>query len=123
MLHKAIVALVMISSNAYVFLSGVLISLATNLFVTISIDQTAFSQQWAYYLSAILFILAGALCMYISAKVGDVQKYLLQRGIMSPEQKLSFFDDTVKSKKRMWHFRYIVLLILLIVGFASLALG
>lgn len=67
--NKICLYLLHINNNVYTFLSGIAISLATNIFTTICIDEYEFIAQWNLYLSTICFALISAVLLYLASAV------------------------------------------------------
>jgi len=104
---KACIPLLQINSNFYAFISGILVSLSTNIFTS---------------LSTILFIIAGALCMVISSKVVNFQSYIFSRQITDIKEKIEIISDATKSQKMMWITFFSLLLLSIIAGFVMLVI-
>jgi hypothetical protein len=123
MYRKVCIPLMQVNSNIYAFLSGILVSLSTNIFTTLCFEPINLLCQWRRYLSTLLLVAAGALCMYISVKVVDFQNYIATKHITDPNEKLEIIEDATEKRKKMWVVCYSLFIILLVAGFAMLGLG
>ena len=73
--NKTCVLLMRVESNRYALLSGIIISLATNIFTSLCCDTTPFIEQYYQYISVILFIISGSLCLFFE---GWIKKYQIE---------------------------------------------
>ncbi|PKO03851.1 MAG: hypothetical protein CVU43_00610 [Chloroflexi bacterium HGW-Chloroflexi-5] len=119
---KACIPLLQINSNFYAFISGILVSLSTNIFTSLSLSDFDLKTQKFPYLSTILFIIAGALCMVISSKVVNFQSYIFSRQITDIKEKIEIISDATKSQKMMWITFFSLLLLSIIAGFVMLVI-
>jgi hypothetical protein len=120
MYRRICIPLLQVNSNIYAFVSGILVSLATNIFAALCFKTFDLHNQWYHYLSTILFVIAGALCMYISVKVVDFQNYIATKNITSPKEKFNIINDATEKRKKLWVVCYSLFIILLVAGFISL---
>jgi hypothetical protein len=112
-----------INSNIYAFLSGILVSLSTNIFAALCFKPLNLVYQWHHYLSTLLLVASGALCMYISVKVSVFQKFIANKQIAEQTEIREIIEDTTEEHKRMWVICYSLFICLMIVGFALLGLN
>lgn len=70
--NKTCVLLMRVESSRYALLSGIIISLATNIFTSLCCDTIPLSEQYHKYISVVLFIISGALCLLFE---GGIKKY------------------------------------------------
>jgi uncharacterized membrane protein HdeD (DUF308 family) len=111
-----------VNSNIYAFLSGILVSLATNIFATLCFEPMDLAYRWHQYSSTLLLISAGALCMYISVKVVGFQEYIATRHISDPGERREIIEDATAMRKGSWVVCYALSIILLIAGLVMLGL-
>jgi hypothetical protein len=112
-----------INSNIYAFLSGILVSLSTNIFATLCFKPLNLVYQWHYYLATLLLITSGALCMYISAKTSVFQKFIANKQITEQTEIREIIEDTTEEHKHMWVICYSLFICLMIAGFVLLGLS
>lgn len=121
---KFFIPLMLIDNNVYTFLSGILISLSTNLFTTLCFEKFVFKTQWHVYLATIMFGIAGALCIWLAAKMTGYQNYLKGKESMSSvEKKKELVEDVTGNDKKSWILLYLGFFISLILGIASLLIN
>lgn len=104
-----------IDNNVYSFVSGIFISLATNIFTTLCFEEYIWREQWHYYLSTFMFLIAGALCLYIATKLNGIQSFIntLQA---KPEDRKELLIEAVNAKHIQWFLAYFFLFISTILG-------
>jgi len=122
MYRRIFIPLMNINSNIYAFLSGILISLSTGIFVTLSFESLNMSKQWHLFTAVILITISGALCMALSAKVARFQEFNAKNSY-DKEKCYNIIMDVTKSEKKKWISYYIFLLLSFISGIAMLALN
>jgi len=120
--HNFCIPLMQINSNVYAFVSGILISLSTNIFTTLCFEQFDLASQWHQYISTFFFACSGAICMAISTKVVNFQTYISSKQIVDSNAKREVICDATESKKVSWIFYYFSLLLFFVGGFAMLGL-
>lgn len=111
-----------INNNVYTFLSGIAISLATNIFTTICIDDINFAVQWNLYVSTVAFAIVSALLLFMASKMSGFQGFAYN----SPESynktwREDVLCDATKDDYKKWVVRFFLLLFSLIVGISFLA--
>jgi hypothetical protein len=117
------IPLMQINSNIYAFLSGVLVSLATNIFTNLCFEKFNLYLQWHQYTSSISFTLSSAICLLISTKIVNFQNYISTKQIIDSNKRQEIIKDVTKSKKDNWILYYMLLLFSLIGGIIMLVLG
>lgn len=85
-LTKICLSLLQVDNNRYAFLSGIIISLATNTFTSLCCDQVPFRDQYLLYLSIIPFVCSGIFCFLLSERTAKCQKLYLQKRELTIEQ-------------------------------------
>lgn len=108
--NRICLPLFFVNNNVYSFLSGILVSLATNIFTTLCFES---EQKIAYYLASIFFVVSSAICLYIATKVSGIQNYIEK---FNYENKKKILKDATKGEYRKWALIYLELLISIIVG-------
>lgn len=120
--EKICFPLLHINNNVYTFLSGIAISLATNIFTTICIDDYSFTTQWNLYVSTITFAMVSALLLYMAAKMSGFQGFAYSSiENYDREWRDTILKEATEEDYKKWLFRYFILLVLLIIGIAFLA--
>lgn len=92
LLSRAYLPWLQIDNNVYSFMSGIFVSLATNIFTTLCFEKYDWIEQWHYYLSTIMFLIASALCLYLATKLNSVQSYINNRRIQAEDKKKCLLD-------------------------------
>jgi len=121
--HNVCIPLMQINSNVYAFISGILISLSTNIFTSLCFEKFSLSSQWHQYISSIFFLCSGAMCMVISSKIVNFQTYISSKQIIEANAKREVICDATESKKTSWIFYYFSFLFFLLGGFVMLCLS
>ena len=100
---KFCVTMLQINSNIYGFFSGIFISLGIEIFSDIVTQKFNITLQLPWLLSSTLFLISGALCMWISVKVSRYQEYFIRNKI--DKQKINDFLDniTIGEKKKCFN--------------------
>jgi hypothetical protein len=112
-----------INSNIYAFLSGILVSLSTNIFTTLCFESISLRSQWYNCLSTLLLMISGALCMYISVKVSSFQNFISSKQIKNHKDIREIIEDVTISRKQVWVICYAILVLITIAGFVFLGLS
>jgi hypothetical protein len=120
MYQKVCIPLMQIDSNVYAFLSGILVSLSTNIFTTLCFESVNQPYTRYYYISTLLLTIASALCMYISVKVAKFQSFIAAKNITDINKKISIILDITEKRKKRWIACYSLFIILLIASFTML---
>lgn len=113
--------LLRVNNNAYTFLGGIVISLSTNIFTSICIDEMSFFEQWNLYLSSFLFAMVSALLLFMAAKMSGFQEFANNPG--NSDWKKSIVDDATSGDYIKWVFRYLFLFVLIVAGITFLAIN
>ena len=118
----------LINSEVYTFISGIQISLSTNVFTTLCFEKFVLSTQWHLYLSTIMYAVAGALCIYLAYKMSGFQNYIKGKQILDPNERKAIVKDVTSAEYKRFSISYISLIIsvllgtvLLIINYAFLA--
>lgn len=114
------IPLMQINNNVYTFLSGILISLSTNLFTTLCFEKFEFSTQRHIYLATILFAVSGGICIFLATKMTAYQNYIISKQIVNSAERKSVIRDATSDRKPMWFVSFFVLIFTLIAGTALL---
>ena len=121
---KILIPLMLIDNNVYTFLSGILISLSTNLFTTICFEKFNFVTQWHIYLATVMFGIAGALCIWLATRMTGFQNYIKGKDSMSSiEKKRELVEDVTTKDKALWIVLYLLLFISSLTGVVSLLIN
>lgn len=105
-----------IDNNIYSFMSGIFVSLATNIFTTLCFEEYNWTNQWHYYLSTIMFLIASAICFYLATKLNGVQNYINNNPRIRPEDRKELLLEVTKKNKARWFFIFFVLFVSVILG-------
>lgn len=117
------IPMMLINNNIYAFISGILISLSTNIFTSLCFESFDWKQQWCLYLSTIVFMIASAACLYISYKISRFQNYLDVKRIEEKDERHGIVSDVTENDYKSWCIIYMVLILLLIIGAALLIIN
>lgn len=103
-------------------MSGIAISLSTNIFTTICIDDISNYSQWNLFVSTIAFAIASATLLYMVAKMSGFQGFLDNTTEnFDTNWKDTIILDATKEDDRKWVIRFFALFIFLIIGIVFLA--
>lgn len=115
--------LLCVNNNIYTFISGIAISLSTNLFSTICIDGIHYCEQWNLYLASIAFATMSALLLFISAKLSGVQEFLRTSGKdYDHNLQKSIIEEATSGEYIKWVLSYFFLFSLSVAGIILLAI-
>lgn len=121
--ERCCVALMLIDNNVYTFISGILISLATNIFTTLCFEKFDIFGQWHLYISTVMYAISGAICILIATKTTAFQNYIYNKQILDLAEKRQIVIDVTKKDERKWIFRFALLFVSLISGTVLLAIN
>ena len=111
-----------INSNVYTFFSGIAVSVATNIFTTICIDEYPFSSQWNLYVATFSFIILSGLLLFIATKISGFQEFANNPGNEFNDQiKDMIIHDATEENYKNWVKRYFLVTVSLIAGIVFLA--
>lgn len=102
MFKKFCIPLMLINNNVYTFISGILLSLSTGVFTTLCLEKWGVSENWFLYVSVILYLVCGAICIYISSKITPYQNYISANKIILFEEQKSVLCDFEWKKRKKW---------------------
>lgn len=114
--ERICIPLMQINNNVYTFLSGILISLSTNIFTTLCFEKFELAKQWHIYLATLLFAASGAICIFLATKMTPYQNYIIRKQIIDLSERRNVMRDTTSEKKRTWVFSYFVLVVTTLAG-------
>lgn len=123
MYQKIFIPLMMINNNVYTFVSGIFISLSTNIFTSLCFEKNDFYDKWFMYIATAVFLLASVLCMYLAAKLSRFQNYIIDKHITNYTGKVNIILEATKKEKNKWVIIYICFVILVIIGIGLIALN
>lgn len=106
----------LINNNVYTFLSGVIISLAINVFSTLCIEKIAINTGWHLYISFALYLVSGALFIYIATKIASYQNYIISKQIIDANEKKGIIMDFEVKNATKWFVTFISLIITTVGG-------
>ncbi len=113
-----------INSNVYSFFSGIVVSVATNIFTSISLDNYTFVCQWTLYISSISFLVCSGLLLYIATKIAGFQEYANDpRNKFNDKMKDKIIYEATKKNYKKWVNKYFLFAISLLIGIIFLLIG
>lgn len=98
-----------INNNVYTFLSGIFISVATDLFTSLCFEQFAPQTQWPIYISIVAFAITSAMLIYFATKLSRVQNYISEH--QNIKDKNQILIESTKDKSTIWFLTYILCII------------
>lgn len=101
----------LINNNVYTFLSGVIISLAINIFSTLCIEKVGIDTGWHLYGSFVLYLVSGALFIYIATKIASYQNYIISKQIIDLDEKKGIIKDFEVKNATKWFVTFISLIV------------
>lgn len=105
-----------IDNNIYSFMSGIFVSLATNVFTTLCFEKYDWAEQWHYYLATIMFLIASALCLYLATKLNGVQNYINNNPRIQHKDRKQCLLDVANENQLRWFVAFSGLLASVILG-------
>lgn len=121
--ERCCVPLMLVDNNVYTFLSGILISLATNIFTTLCFEKFDFFGQWHLYVSTVMYAVSGAVCILIATKTTGFQNYIYSKQIINSAEKRQITIDVTSKEAGKWIVRYVLLFMSLVLGTVLLAVN
>lgn len=119
---KICLPLLHINNNVYTFFSGITVSLATNIFTTICIDDYAFSTQWNLYISIVSFALLSGMLLYVASKMSGFQEFANSPNDEFDDQtKETIIYEATEENYKQWLKRYFFVAVFLAIGIVFLA--
>lgn len=110
-----------INSNVYTFFSGIAVSVATNIFTTVCIDEIPFSRQWNLYVASFSFIILSGLLLFIATKISSFQEFANNPGNeFNNQMKEIIIHDATEQDYKNWVKRYFFVIVSLILGIVFL---
>lgn len=106
LLARIYLPLLQVDNNIYSFLSGIFISLATNIFTTLCFEKYDWIEQWHYYLSTVMFLIASALCLYLATKLNGIQNYINNNPRMQGKDRKKCLLDAANENQVRWFFAF-----------------
>lgn len=121
--NKICICLLHVNNNVYTFLSGIAISLATNIFTTICIDEYKFDVQWNLYLSTACFTLVSVVLLYVATEISGFQNFAFNSvDNFNKEQRRGIIREATEDAYKKWIGLYMLLLVSLMFGIAFMAI-
>lgn len=109
--EKVCIPLMLIDNNVYAFLSGIFISLSTNIFTSLCFESFNLKTQWHLYISSLMLLSSGAIGMFLAAKITRYQEYFIIKQIRDTSTKREIVLDITQSNYIKWTLVYIALTI------------
>ena len=100
--ERICIPLMQINNNVYTFLSGILISLSTNIFTTLCFEKFELAKQWHIYLATLLFTASGAICLFLATKMTPYQNYIISKQIIDLSERRNVIRDATYGRKWIW---------------------
>lgn len=110
------VPLMLINNNVYTFLSGVIVSLAINVFSTLCIEKITINIGWHLYIAFAFFLVSGALFIYVATKIASYQNYIISKQIIDANEKKGIVMDFEIKNATKWFVTFISLIITTVGG-------
>jgi hypothetical protein len=120
MFKRTIVPLIRINTNVYAFLSGIWISLATNIFTSLCFIPFVLKTQWHQYLASLFFSIAGAASLIVSIKVSKLQDYISERS-QSKERLDEYILAFTEGSRLLWCVFFVILVLSILIGIVMLS--
>ena len=114
--------LMLINSNVYTFISGIVLSLSTGIITTLCMEKWSFVTSWNLYASSIVYTILGAMLIYVATRVSTYQDYIKDKDIVSYDERKSVLSDHEGYHCVFWVLFFTVMLLSLISGTALLLL-
>lgn len=121
--QKICIPLMLVDNNVYAFLSGILISLSTNIFTSLCFETFNIKTQWHLYISSLMLLISGAIKMFLAVKITKYQDYFISKQIRDTVEKRKIVIDITKSNYVKWTLAYIVLITSLILGLCLVSIN
>ena len=121
--ERICIPLMQINNNVYTFLSGILISLSTNIFTTLCFEKFDLAKQWHIYLATFLFAVSGAICIFLATKMTPYQNYIISKQIIDLSERRNVIRDATSERKWTWVVSFFVLIITSFLGTALLVVN
>lgn len=106
----------LINNNVYTFMSGIVLSLSTGIITTLCLEKEPFATSWHLYSSSILFLIAGALFIYVASQISSYQVYISSKQIIVSEEKKSIVNDFEAHRYTFWLIIFFCLAATLLLG-------
>ena len=111
-----------INNNVYTFFSGIAVSVATNIFTTICIDDFPFSSQWNLYVASFSFTILSGLLLFIATKINGFQEFANNPGNeFNNQMKDIIIHEATEENYKSWVKRFFLVVVSLVVGIVFLA--
>ncbi|MCM1286887.1 MAG: hypothetical protein NC240_01155 [Clostridium sp.] len=113
----------LVNNNVYTFISGIFVALSVNIFTSLCFEKADIYAHWHLYLSTLIFLLTGALCMYFAAKLSKFQNYIIEKHVIDYGKKREIVLEATKNAYVKWTLIYIVQIVVFIFGIILLVLN
>lgn len=120
---KICVPLLCVNNNVYAFVSGIMISLATNIFATLCFQLLDLKSQLYQYLASFVFAVASAICLYVSTKTSAMQNYISSKKIRHLKDREKIISDVTATEYKKWIAVYSGLFVTIVIGVVLLLFG
>lgn len=112
-----------INSNVYTFFSGIAVSVATNIFTTICIDDFPFLCQWNLYVSSFSFTILSGLLLFIATKISGFQEFANNQGNeFNNHMKDIIIHEATEENYKSWVKSYFLVVVSLVAGIVFFAI-
>ncbi|MCD8377240.1 MAG: hypothetical protein LUB59_00465 [Candidatus Gastranaerophilales bacterium] len=101
-MKKMLISIMLVNNNVYSFLGGIFVSLSTSIFATLCFERSDFMEAWYIYAAVLLFVITGALCMYLAAKLSKFQNYIMEKHITDYSKKRTIAEDASRENWGKW---------------------
>ena len=117
------VSLMLINNNVYTFVSGILLSLSTGVITTLCLEKTPIFESWHLYASSIIYIISGALFIYVATQITAYQNYIASKQIVDRKVQHEIIADFESRRYHFWVCMFLGLIVSLISGTVLLFLN
>ncbi|MBR5479325.1 MAG: hypothetical protein IKU84_04030 [Clostridia bacterium] len=117
--------LMLVNYNIYTFISGIILSLSTGVFTFLALERTGKADilhDWHLYMSAVFYLVAGALCMYIATKLTPVHDHIRTYNKLK-DSRFDVLDGLYGEFDRGWVITFVILIASLLAGTVFLVLN
>lgn len=122
--RKICIPLMLINDNVYTFISGIVISLATNIFTSLFMDKDSwhFINSWHMYVSVILYLVTGGVCICIATKIGPYHDYMKKNEYTDNKKKRELLEGQ-NEKSLQWVIIFLLFFLTITLGTVFFALN
>lgn len=113
---KLCVPLMLVNNNVYTFISGILLSLATGVVTELCLEKTPFLESWHLYTASIVYVISGALFIYVATHITTYQNYIASNKIVDRKAQYGIIEDFEAHRYCLWVCIFLGVIFSLIAG-------